>query len=130
MSGVLAGYLFVLSPILAGAYAWLRYRKRTVYQRRAKYRESPPVLTYRESSACREALAVEPWTPAEREALGVNDTDALITRIDRELRLARQEAWRKQHHRPEVDVGGSILGRGTWIPDSFVRDGDGVWIQR
>lgn len=145
--GVLAGYLmwlliiaFVLA-IVVGPPVWRRHRAATLFGRRARFR-AKPVLTYRESTAYQadeptHSMLPEAWTPAEREAFGINDLEQWIRETDRQLAdpLERRMMATEEEIKASLSIPTPILTQGGWArrveeEETFRRVAPGVWEQK
>lgn len=118
ISGVIGGLL--LWAILIGAVGvGVRAAVRSIRSDREilERKQSDMIRKAVDGSAFTEpthSMRLEPWTPEEREAFGVNETDRLIARIDAELMTPEEST--NPNPAPPLE--------------SFIRDRDGVWIQR
>lgn len=105
------------------------------------------VTCYRCEEISGRATTVEPWTPAEREAFGVNETDRLIARIEAELgEIEREKRLREDAKysrmlriaepiRVEAMAWGeskpvTVLETDTFVPAGVTADGRKVWVQQ
>lgn len=84
-----------------------------------------PVMSYRESSAYQDARPVEPWTPEEREAFGINDTEEFIRKTDAILR-----GYPDPDKKLVLEVESVAMWPRLDPNEAFVQTSPGVWEQQ